>query len=92
MILSIAIEEHAELKKWVGTVLDTWNHAARREGGLLNITVVVLGVLVENQFTVSRTILVSYSETQVTIFIGVKALTLASVHVSVSRFPVVGHK
>jgi len=29
VVLSIAVEEHAELKKWVGAVLDTRNHATR---------------------------------------------------------------
>lgn len=51
MVLSVAVEEHAELKQGIGRILDTGNHAAGAEGGLLDITVIVFGVFVEDQST-----------------------------------------
>jgi len=49
VVLGIAVEEHAELQQRVGRVLNTRNHGAWREGGLFDIAVVVLRVLVEHQ-------------------------------------------
>ena len=49
VVLRVAVEEHAELQERVGGVLDTRDHGAGREGGLLDVAVVVLGVLVEDQ-------------------------------------------
>ena len=51
MILSIAVEEHAELEERIWAVFNTWYHAARRKGGLFNIAMEVLGVLVEDEAT-----------------------------------------
>ena len=48
MVLCIAVEEHAELKQRVWAVFNTRHHAARRESCLLDITVEVLRVLVED--------------------------------------------
>lgn len=39
------------LEKWVWGILDTRDHGARREGCLLDVTVVVLWVLVQDQTT-----------------------------------------
>jgi len=49
VVLSIAIEEHAELKQWVRAVFDTRDHAAWRERGLLDVAVEVFRVLVQYQ-------------------------------------------
>ena len=51
MILSIAVEEHAELEERVWTVLDTWHHAAGRKGGLFDIAMEILRVLIEDEAT-----------------------------------------
>ena len=51
VVLSIAVEEHAELEKRVGAVLDTWDHGTGRERCLLDITVVVLRVLVQDNLS-----------------------------------------
>jgi hypothetical protein len=45
----VAVEPHAVLEKWVWGVLDTRDHRSRRESRLLDITVVVLWVLVQDQ-------------------------------------------
>lgn len=48
MVLRVPIEEHAELQQAVGRVFNARNHGARGEGGLFDIAVVILGVLVED--------------------------------------------
>jgi len=50
MILGIAVEEHAELEQRVGTVFDSWDHSAGREGSLINVTMIVLWVLIDSEF------------------------------------------
>jgi hypothetical protein len=50
VILGIAVEEHAELEQWIGTVFDSWDHGAGREGSLINVTMIVLWVLVDSKF------------------------------------------
>jgi hypothetical protein len=47
----VAVEPHAVLEKRVWGVLDTRDHGARRESRLLDVTVVVLRVLVQDQAT-----------------------------------------
>lgn len=47
VVLSITIKEHAELQQWIRTIFDTWDHAAWRERGLLDVTVEILGVFVQ---------------------------------------------
>lgn len=49
MVLGIAVEEHAELEQRIWRILDAWHHASRRKGGLLDITVEVFRVLVQNE-------------------------------------------
>ncbi len=44
VVLGVAVEEHAELEERVGTVFDSWDHAAGGEGGLFDITMVWVGV------------------------------------------------
>jgi len=51
VVLSITVEEHAELEKSVRAVLDTWDHGTGRERCLLDITVVVLRVLVQDDLS-----------------------------------------
>jgi hypothetical protein len=48
VILDITVEEHAELQERIGTILDSGNHASRREGRLFNIAMEILRVLVES--------------------------------------------
>ena len=48
MVLRVTVKEHAELQKRVWRVLNARNHGSWREGSLLDITVVVLRVLVED--------------------------------------------
>ncbi len=50
MKLRISIEEHAELQKRIRAVLNTWNHGTRREGSLIDISVIILGILVNVEF------------------------------------------
>jgi len=50
VVLRVAVEEHAELEERVGTVFDAGDHAARGEGGLLDVAVEVLRVLVQDEF------------------------------------------
>jgi hypothetical protein len=47
--LCITVEEGPKLKKRIRTVLDTGDHAARRECSLFNISVEVLGIAVQDQ-------------------------------------------
>lgn len=47
--LGVGVGEEAGLQDWVGRGLDARNHVRRREGGLLNLGEVVLGVLVESE-------------------------------------------
>ena len=49
VILRIAVEEHAKLEKWVGRVLNAWDHTARGKGSLFYVTMIVLRVLVEDK-------------------------------------------
>lgn len=51
VILRIAVEEHTELQQWVRAVFNAGDHAARGERRLFNITMEILGVLVEAEFT-----------------------------------------
>ena len=48
VVLSVAVEEHAELEQWVGRVFNAGDHAAGGEGGLLDVAVEVFRVLVED--------------------------------------------
>ena len=48
VILCISIKEHTELKEGIRTVLNTWHETSRRESGLLNVTVEVFRILIEN--------------------------------------------
>jgi hypothetical protein len=50
MKLCITVEEHAELQKRVRAVLNTWNHRTRREGSLIDISVIILGILGDMEF------------------------------------------
>jgi hypothetical protein len=47
----ITVEPHSVLEKRIGRVFDTGRHGTGREGGLLDIAVVVLRVLVQDQTT-----------------------------------------
>lgn len=49
VILGVSVEEHAELEKRVGRILNAGNHAAGGEGGLLDVAGEVLGILVEDE-------------------------------------------
>jgi len=51
MILRITIEEHAELQKRIWAVLNAGYHTARGESSLFDITVVILGILVQYEFS-----------------------------------------
>jgi hypothetical protein len=51
VVAYVAVEPHAVLEEWVGRVFDTRRHGAGREGGLLDIAVVVLWILVQDQTT-----------------------------------------
>lgn len=51
VVLRVTVEEHAELEERIGRVLDTRDHTAGGEGGLLYITVIVLRVFVEHKAT-----------------------------------------
>jgi hypothetical protein len=51
MILGVAVEEHAELEQWVRTVLDSRNHGAWREGGLITVAMMVLWILVDGELS-----------------------------------------
>lgn len=59
MILRVSVEEHAELQEWIWAVFDTWHHAAWRECCLLDVSVEVLGVLVQNHAAEVMHLLVS---------------------------------
>jgi len=48
VVLGVSVKEHTELQQRIRTVFDTWHHAARRECCLFNISVEVLGVLVQH--------------------------------------------
>lgn len=48
VILSVTVEEHSKLKKRVRAIFDPWHHAARAEGSLLHVPMVVLRVLVQD--------------------------------------------
>lgn len=49
MQLGITIEESAKLKKRIWAIFYTWDHAARRECSLLNISMKILRIAVQNQ-------------------------------------------
>ena len=49
VVLRVAVEEHAELKEWVGRILDTWHQAARGKSGLFYVAVIVLRVFVQHE-------------------------------------------
>ena len=51
MILSVSVEEHAELEEGIGGVFYAWDHAARGEGGLLDVSMIVLWVFIEHEPT-----------------------------------------
>jgi hypothetical protein len=51
VILCITVEEHAELQQGIGAILDSRHHASWREGGLFDVPVEVLGVLVQDQLS-----------------------------------------
>jgi len=51
VVLGITVKEHAELEKSIWAVLNTWNHCSRRERGLLDVTMVVLRVLVQDNLS-----------------------------------------
>ena len=50
MKLRVTVEEHAELQERIRAVLNTWDHGTRREGSLIDISVIVFGILGDVEF------------------------------------------
>jgi len=51
VVLSITVKEHAELQERIRAVLDSRNHTPWREGCLLDVSMEILRIFVQSQFS-----------------------------------------